>query len=126
MPLEIRTNGAQGSVIGGITFVIEIAVGHLEGKLFLNERVAPRRGTVRVENVKQPELVCTTAVTSRGNFSFQSTAPGSCRLQADCGAAAGTASLFVYPNRITSKDVLVERKVVIVPIPRKELVAKAA
>jgi hypothetical protein len=124
-PLEVRNMGTGRAAGGGVTFTIEVAAGRLEGRLVNRACMIPREGKVIIENTKQANLRYESKVGRNATFSFPKIVPGPYRIQAECGRLAGKGSVFVAPNSITTKVLLVEVRAEPVREPMKVKRAKA-
>ncbi len=108
-PLEVKRLSPEPRKMGGVTFTVEVAEGRLEGRLVNRERIVPKEGKVILENIKQTNLKYSTIVGRIGSFSFRHIVPGPYRILAECGKLTGKGSVFVEPNRVTTKILPIER-----------------
>jgi hypothetical protein len=107
-PLEIRRVRPKPTVVGGVTFVLEVAIGRLEGRILSRERIPVMEGSVTIENIKQPGQKYSAKVSINGTFSFTNVNPGSYRISARCKAGHARGSVFIEPNSVTKKVLLLE------------------
>lgn len=110
-PVEVRRLGLGRATIGGVTFTVEVAEGRLEGRLVSRQGVFSNDGTVRIENTKQTNLRYTAKIGPRGSFSFPHIVPGPYRIHTESGGFVGNASVFVAPNRVTTKVLAIEPRI---------------
>lgn len=101
-PLEVRRLSPERRSMGGVTFTVEIADGRLEGRLVNREGAVPARGSVTIQNIKQPDLQYSTTVGRMNRFSFPHIVPGPYRISVGCGRLEGQGAVFVEPDRITT------------------------
>lgn len=106
-PLEVIGLDGKRSM-GGVSFTIEIADGRLEGRLVNRDNIVPKAGTVTIRNTKQTNLNYSSRVGPTGRFSFPNIVPGPYEVSAECGKLAGSGSVFVAPNRVTTKTLSIE------------------
>ena len=107
-PLEVIRISPEQRIVGGITFIVEIAEGRLEGCLINRLGTTPSEGTVIIKNTKQTDLQYTAKVIKGGRFSFLNIVPGSYKISAESGKQVTGGSVFVEPNSITKKILLLE------------------
>jgi Peptidase C13 family len=107
-PLEVMSLDPDKRSMGGVSFTIEIADGRLEGHLVNRDKIVPKAGTVTIKNTKQTNLNYSSPVGPRGRFSFLNIVPGPYEVSAKCGKLAGRGSVFVAPNRVTTKTLSIE------------------
>ncbi len=107
-PLAVRRLTPERRTVGGVTFTVEVAEGRLEGRVVNREGIVPKKGMVTLNNIKQAELHYSALVGRMGSFSFPHIVPGPYRISADCGKLTGKGSVFVEPNRVTTKLLLIE------------------
>jgi hypothetical protein len=106
--VQIKTLLPKPAIIGGVTLRLEMAVGRLEGQVVTTRTRPVREGSVSLENIKLPELRYKAALNRLGGFSFRDIAPGPYRIVADCPDGVGRSAVFVEPNRITRKVLVLE------------------
>lgn len=107
-PLEVQSLEPEKRSMGGVSFTIEIADGRLEGRLVNRDEMVPKNGKVTIKNIKQTNLHYSSTLGAMGRFSFPHIVPGPYRILAECGKLSGTGSVFVAPNRVTTKILLIE------------------
>ena len=107
LPLEVVRLDPDKRSMGGVSFTIEIADGRLEGRLVNRDQIVPGDGTVTIRNIKHTNLQYSSKVGRMGSFSFPHIVPGPYRILAECGRLTGRSSVFVAPNRVTIKVVLI-------------------
>ncbi len=107
-PLEVFMLEPDRRSMGGVSFTIEIADGRLEGRLVNRDRTVLKDGKVTIRNIKQTNLQYSSTVGRLGSFSFPHIVPGPYRISAECGRLTGRGSVFVAPNRVTTKVLSVE------------------
>lgn len=107
-PLEVRSLQPEKRSMGGVTFTIEIADGRLEGILINRNQRLPKGGTVTIRNTKQTNLEYSSPVSRTSRFSFPHIVPGPYEISAQCGELTGCGSVFVAPNRVTTKILSIE------------------
>ena len=91
------------TALGGVSFVIEIAEGHLEGRIVSRRKMPITKGTVTIRNIKQMGQKYSAEVKTNGTFSFGNIDPGPYRIQAKCKEGTAKGSVLVKPNTITGK-----------------------
>lgn len=106
-PLEVISLEPDKRSMGGVSFTIEIAEGRLEGHLVNRDRIVPKAGSVTIKNTKQTNLNYSSPVGPSGRFSFPNIVPGPYDISAEWGKLAGSGSVFVAPNRVTTKTLLI-------------------
>jgi hypothetical protein len=107
-PLEVKRLSPGRRTMGGVSFTVEAAEGRLQGRLVNREKIVPKQGTVTIKNIKQTNLKYSTTVGRMGSFSFPNIVPGPYRIYAECGKLTGEGSVFVEPNRVTTKVLSIE------------------
>jgi len=107
-PIDVRRLRPDPTPMGGVTFVVEIATGRLEGRIASREGVIPTKGTVTIESIKPRGVTFRADVDRRGTFSFRNIHPGPYLIQADCDAGHASSAVFVEPNSTTTKALLLE------------------
>jgi len=107
-PIQVRRIRPNATIVGGVTFTIEVATGHLEGHVISRERIPMTEGMVTIENIKQRGQKYTAKVGRKGTFSFKNIDPGSYRILAHSNEGYAKESVTVLPNTLTTKILLFE------------------
>ncbi|MGJ5818703.1 carboxypeptidase-like regulatory domain-containing protein [Paludibaculum fermentans] len=107
-PVEIKRMNPEPMALGGVTIHVEVAIGRLEGTVVAKDRRVFAEGSVKLANIKQPELAYEAKLDRRGRFSLKDIVPGPYTMVANCPEGFGQASVFVEPNRITRSIIRLE------------------
>ena len=107
-PVQVRRIRPNATIVGGVTFTVEVAAGRLEGRIISREGIPVTEGLVTIENIKQRGQRYTAKVGTNGAFSFKNIDPGSYRILANSKEGYARESVSVLPNTLSTKVFLLE------------------
>lgn len=101
----------RGRDVGGVTVTVQVAEGRLEGRVIARGRMV-NRGEVRLDHLKLADVSYVEELGRDGRFSFRGICPGPYRVRVKSRAGSAEETLFVIPNRVTRRDIVLEPPVI--------------